>query len=200
MKKSAFIFLMMITAVGCWGATVDARMYFSGNLGVSMVEDADAFDGYDHAEISFDPGFTGTFAFGAASGYGLRTEFEFGYRHNELDDLTVTGYLPEPLDGNFSTVSGMGNIFVDFMPRDPLSVFIGGGLGFANTEADFGYYGTDDDTVVAYQFMAGMSILAGYNTWVDIQYRYFATDDMEFGAVETEYKTHNAMIGLRMNF
>jgi opacity protein-like surface antigen len=200
MKKMVFLFFAMIMATGGWGAIADAQMYFSGNLGVSVVDDADAFDGYDNAEISFDPGFTGTVAFGVSSGYGLRTEFELGYRHNELDDLTVRGYLPEPLSGNFSTVSGMGNILVDLMPRNPLNVFIGGGLGFANTEADFGYYGTDDDTAVAYQLMAGMSFLAGYNMWVDIQYRYFATDDLEFGAIETEYSTHNAMIGLRMNF
>jgi opacity protein-like surface antigen len=35
---------------------------------------------------------------------------------------------------------------------------------------------------------------------VDIQYRYFATDDLEFGAIETEYNTQNVMVGLRMNF
>jgi opacity protein-like surface antigen len=200
MKKLAFVFFAVITAIGCWGSTAAARMYFSGNLGVAIVDDADAFDGYDQAVISFDPGFTGTVAFGITSGYGLRSEFEIGYRSNEIEDITVRGYRSEPLNGDFSTTSMMGNILVDFMPGGPQNVFIGGGIGLANAEVDFGYYGTDDDTVLAYQLMAGVSLSTGYNMWMDIQYRYFATEDPEFGYIEAEYATHNAMIGLRMEF
>jgi len=38
------------------------------------------------------------------------------------------------------------------------------------------------------------------NVTLDLQYRYFATEDPEFGVVDAEYATHNVYFGLRYNF
>ena len=57
----------------------------------------------------------------------------------------------------------------------------------------------------AYQLILGVSFasvetLSVETLSVDLQYRYFATDDPEFDGVDAEYSTHNFMIGLRQSF
>ena len=57
----------------------------------------------------------------------------------------------------------------------------------------------------AYQLILGVSFasvetLSVETLSVDLQYRYFATDDPEFDDLDAEYSTHNLMIGLRQSF
>jgi opacity protein-like surface antigen len=94
----------------------------------------------------------------------------------------------------------MGNAYYDFSTEGSFSPFIGAGLGFANIEADLDDFDSEDDTVFAYQFILGGSLTASEQLSVDLQYRYFATDDPEFDDLDAEYSTHNVMIGLRHSF
>ena len=94
----------------------------------------------------------------------------------------------------------MGNAYYDFSTEGSFSPYIGAGLGYANVEADLDDFGDEDDNVFAYQFILGGSFASSETLSVDLQYRYFATDDPEFDGLEAEYSTHNLMIGLRQSF
>ncbi len=94
----------------------------------------------------------------------------------------------------------MGNIYYDFSTESGFYPFIGVGLGAAKVEADLDDAGSEDDTVFAYQIILGGSFTSSIGLSIDLQYRYFATDDPEFHELEAEYRTHNLMIGLRQSF
>ncbi|RPI52436.1 MAG: porin family protein [Deltaproteobacteria bacterium] len=199
MKKTFLILLAMALVLGVGTSIACAQgpgMYFSGNLGAVWVDDSDVtwFDGI-RDEAEFDTGLGMTGAIGYNLGNGLRTEFEMGFRFNDVDRQ-----FPEGIGGDVSSFSAMGNAFFDFMPGNQVSPFIGAGIGIANVEFDVDFWGEDDDTVFAYQFMAGVSYAVSYNMNIDLQYRYFATEDPNFDFFEAEYNTHSMMGGVRINF
>ena len=205
MKKLSVVLLVIATVFG-WGVSVGfAAPYVSGNVGAVWVVDADlSLYGEDtDVEMSFDTGYGVTGALGYAvirdMSYGYRTEIELGYRENDIDKISAKGYVSESIDGDISTISVMANVFIEFMPEGTFSPFIGFGVGGANVEGEDDD-GSEDDTVLAYQGIAGVAFPLSQNLKIDVQYRYFATDDPEFNDLEVEYGTHNAMLGLRYGF
>jgi opacity protein-like surface antigen len=94
----------------------------------------------------------------------------------------------------------MGNAYYDFSTEGSFSPYIGAGLGYANVEADLDDFGDEDETELAYQVILGGSFTSSVGLSIDLQYRYFGTDDPEFDGLEAEYSTHNLMIGLRQSF
>ena len=206
MKKLSVVLLVLATVFG-WGVSVGfAATYVSGNVGAVWVVDSDlSLYGEDTgAELSFDTGYGVTGALGYAFprdvSYGYRTEIELGYRENDTDKVSAKGFVSESIDGDVSTISVMANVFLEFMPEGTFSPFVGAGIGFANVEGDFDDGGSEDDTVLAYQGIAGVAFPLSQNLKIDVQYRYFGTDDPEFDDLEAEYGTHNAMLGLRYGF
>jgi len=221
MKNSCIILValaMMISA----STVVCAAPYVSINMGAVLLNDSDYsdsgtyYDGYsfiDKGELSFDTGFGVTAAIGNDFKNGFRAEVEFGFRGNDIDDAdgTYAEYFPNgDLDftvdytggfrGEVYSSSLMFNGFIDLVPNGTVSPFIGAGVGFANIDADLDYYGSEDDNVFAYQFAAGMAFAVTPNMKIDLQYRYFATEDPDFYSLEAEYDTHNILVGLRSTF
>lgn len=199
MKNPAITLIALTMILGLGMSTASAEMYFSGDAGAVWVEDSDIDDGIDTGEISFDTGYGLTAALGHVYGNGFRTEAEFGYRNNDMDELSAFG-LSAPISGDISTISLMVNGFYDFMSDSTMTPFIGAGLGFANIEADIDDFGSDDDNVFAYQLAAGIAFAVNPSLNIDLQYRFFGTEDPEFDVLEAEYTTHNVMIGFRQNF
>jgi len=204
MKKISVVSVMLALLVGLGANNAWAGNYVSGNLGAVFVEDADWDDRWDSGEFTFDTGIGLTAALGSTLGNGARGEIELGYRSNDFDKVKFDGGGSYGLDGDVSTLSLMGNAYYDFPVGGPLTPFIGGGLGIANITADIDDVGDDDDTVFAYQFILGAGLVASEVVTVDLQYRYFATSDPEFedefDSLDTEYATHNLMVGVRYSF
>jgi opacity protein-like surface antigen len=200
MKKVSVILLVLGMVLLLGVSVTFATPYFSGNLGAVWVDDSDAKNDIGaEAEFSFDAGFGLTVAFGSAYDNGARAEVELGYRNNDLDEFSEPGFS-ESIDGDVSTLSLMVNGFYDFIPNGTVSPFVGGGIGIANVEGDIEGFGSEDDTVLAYQVAAGVSFAVSHHTKIDMQYRFFGTDDPDFDTFEAEYTTHNLMIGLRQSF
>jgi len=210
----AFVFALLL---GFIATTAQAQTYAFGNLAAVWVSDADVeFDvpgfgtGITLAEISFDSGIGFTGGFGHAYGNGLRTEVELAYRKNDLDMLTGRGPFTElestPMNGDISSLALMINGFYDFDLGLPVTPFAGAGLGIARVRIDSDWLGVDSsDTVFAYQLGAGVAFALNPQVNVDLQYRFFATLDPELkftsgDRFDTEYMTHNVMLGLRYNF
>lgn len=189
---------LMVVAMGVSAA--NAAPYFTGNIGMVMLEDSDVTEAGGSGEMSFDDGFGLTLGLGNAYGNGFRSEVEFGYRTNDTDELSVSGYGSIPIGGDITTVSLMANVLYDFVPEGNVSPFIGVGLGIANIEADLDYLESADDNVFAGQLMAGVGFAVSPNVKLDVQYRYFVTEDPDFDGTEGEYATHNALVGLRYSF
>jgi opacity protein-like surface antigen len=227
MRKQSIVPLTLVMVLG-WGiATAGAAQYLSTNLGGVWVEDSDySFSeygygpGYEYSytedgDFSFEAGYGFTLAAGNDFGNGVRAEIEFGFRSNDLDDIDGSyqlydydfsygtyyeeGTFKGSTRGDVTATSFMANLFYDFLPAEAVTPFLGMGIGLANVDVDT-VVGSEEDTVLAYQLAAGFAFALNPNTTIDLQYRYFATDDPEFQGVEAEYATHNLMIGLRFGF
>jgi len=199
MKKVTVIGLALALVIGLGVTSSWAGAYFSGNVGAVWLDDSDLDDGIDTGELSFDTGYAVTAAMGASYDCGARAEVEFGYRRNDTDELTIDGLGSGSIDGDMSATSLMGNVFYG-VPAGVFSPFIGAGAGFANVKIDLDDVGDEDDTVFAYQFMAGAGLAVNPALTIDVQYRYFATSDPEFDGMDAEYSSHNVMLGLRTEF
>ena len=190
--------------------------YFSGNLGLSMVNDTEvSVFGTDITEISFDSGFN----IGGALGndYGnFRFEVEIAYRKADMDPFTVPGVIAGVIipgcpcsstqPGWASTLSFMGNGYYDFHSSDsPLAPYLGVGFGIATVSGDVGLGDHDSDTVPAYQLMAGIGYNINPTTTLTLGYRYFATvTDPEFPIfgfpIEFSVSSHDFSLGIRVAF
>jgi len=224
MKKYVLVLLCCLISAVMLGSTAFAATgpYLGVQVGGTWLEDADV--DYDNPffiddEVEFDTGFN----VGLAAGYDFgmaRLEGEVAYRQNDLDKIEIN-FAPGDvetfsLDGDVSALSFMLNGYLDIETGSPITPYLGAGLGVANVSAndvkikdpDFGNvkFVDDDDTVFAYQFSAGIAFALNEALALDLGYRYFATSDPEFdtaigwGGFESEYKSHNVSLGLRMSF
>ena len=225
MKRLSVVLLVLAMVLGEFSYSF-AGPYFSGNIGAGWVEDSNFSESADgisvDGDISFDTGYVLSAAYGFSfydterrsrrsrrntNNGGVRAEIEISYRMNDMDELDATindsgtvisGKIG--IDGDVTTKALMANVFYDFMTRGTISPFIGGGIGYANVEGDIDEFGDDDDNVFAYQGIAGVAFTLNQQMKLDVQYRYFTTDDPTLGGEDFEYVSHNAMIGVRYNF
>ncbi|MCG8692950.1 MAG: outer membrane beta-barrel protein [Minwuiales bacterium] len=164
--------------------------------------------GFSNTDLEFKTGFVIDGAVGYAHSSGFRGELALGYRENDFDELSGT-FAGAPfdigVDGDLLAVSFMGNVYYDISLGSEGSAvanlvpFVGVGIGTAYLEVD-GELGDGDDTVFAYQGMAGLAYRVTPNVSLTATYTYFATTDPEFGDTDAEYETHNITAGFRYNF
>ncbi len=182
--------------------------YAAGSLGASRLTDSDytLSDGgvYDSGKFTFDRGIAVTGVFGKQMSHN-RLEIELGRRDNKLDSTKIDGGITLDLGADVNALSVMVNGYHDFINTDSkFTPYIGAGLGMARLTVDSDDFGDDRDTVGAFQIMVGGGYDIGDQFSIDISYRYFATEDPQFGGIdsgiEAEYATHGAMLGLRKSF
>ena len=216
MRKSIFVvcFLVVCTFAITSSALAVEGMYVSGNVGAVALSDSDvSVDGYSGSlDLGYDTGYALTVAVGRKVEY-VRLEGELGYRATDMEGYNYTdSSITASLGGDVKALSFMVNTYFDINTGTSFTPFIGGGIGFANIDAEVtgtleedgevvleGSEG-DDDTVFAYQVIAGVAFAMTDNTFLDLSYRYFATSDPEFGDIRGEYGGHNLMLGLRYSF
>ncbi len=106
------------------------------------------------------------------------------------------------VDGEIEATTVMANVYFDvwFGPQRRWALYLGGGAGAAYLDASFDVLGSEDDTVFAYQGSTGISFAATQNVVLSLGYQYLATEDPDFGGVDAEYQTHNAVVGARFLF
>lgn len=217
--------LTILTTLTCLFTAVSALaetgFYLGGSVGGTFLSDADvngvrndngSFTEVD-SDVEFDPGFNAALALGYNVGtyysHDLdtsgRLELEFGYRYNEVDRVSDPGRILRETGGDAEVLSLLVNSYADFRINSPLVPYVTAGLGGAQvTYNDLGIE-DNDDTVFAWQIGAGLSYPVFEHLLLDLGYRYFATSDIEFEAldgseVETEYDSHNVSLGMRIPF
>lgn len=169
-------------------------------------------------ELSDETGFA--LAVGFETRGGQQVELEAAFRSSDIEGASGVrvGSLPVPsgytLTGDVDTWSLMINARQLF---DVGSVrpYIGAGLGFARHDGTAalavqpippllpgGLMGEEsgDDTVVAYQFMAGVEVELAEGAQFFGGYRYMATADLEIERLTASYDTHAVEAGIRIRF
>ena len=154
-------------------------------------------------KISMDGGIGVLAAIGYEVSEGLAVELEFGYRGFSFDkasgldvsgpDVNDTYDIEGGVKGDISTLSLMLNGIYTFREWN-VQPYIGLGIGMArhNAEIDeisieeggttytYGFEGSEDAYVFAYQAMAGVSYPVSNAFAVRAGYRYFATSEAGF--------------------
>ena len=178
-----------------------AQPYLAVHAGLAVVSDSELKTELGSlGELTFDTGFAGSLALGGSLGDMFRLEGEFGYQKSDLDELTVYGVGTAPVNGDLSTMSLMANAYLD-LPLDPtFAPFLGAGIGAAQHEIDIEGAGSEDDTVFAYQVIAGLSVAPSESLTVDLQYRYLSSQDPDFDGLEAEADANLVLAGVRVTF
>jgi outer membrane protein OmpA-like peptidoglycan-associated protein len=187
-----------------------------GDLGYSTDTNFSADDDsiINWGDVSLDEGWLGALRGGYAFPQGFRLEGELAYRDNDFQD---EGALDQ---GGSSTVwSLMANGYWDFNKGGAWQPYVGIGLGWADVEVD----GADVDPdpavsfegsqgVFAWQGMVGIGWAVSQQLMLDLGYRYFSADGVEFDvAVDTlpdptfaelegDYDQQAVTLGLRYSF
>ena len=170
---------------------VEGRGYFDGDIGGSIMPDAD-FEEYfgspiaSGSEVEFDPGFR----MGLRAGYGVTdwfaAELETGLMVNSID--SISGATES--DAFMSNIPCLVNARFQLSQFDRLTPYFGVGVGFSVTTLDadniaFGggwLEGTMSTGEFAYQGFAGLRYNFNDNMGVSLEYRYFATTEPEWEA------------------
>lgn len=159
--------------------------------------------GIGAGELETDTGYT----FGGAIGYQvtdfLGVEAEVAYRSNSIDSGVINGAAFTVNDEDLESLSFIGNVvytapeFYNFQP------YIGGGAGTARIGFSDGASGANE-YVFAYQGFAGVKRQITSNLAAGVEYRYFGADEAtfnnSFGAVTTDYESHNVNLVMTVSF
>ena len=159
---------------------------------------------------SFSPDDGGGFGFalGQYQGFNLRTEFEYSFRTNDVDQISLAENVGNALtftdfglNGELAAHSGMGNIiwqFNGFRSRW-IRPYVGAGAGFVFLDANFDRFGqdilangNDGDSTFAYQLFGGLNVQLNRQMDVFLEYRYFAADSLR---LETDFANVNGGVG-----
>ena len=166
---------------------MDAGPYFRLGLGPSVFEDGrlTQFGGPTDSTIKFRTGFAGDGAIGYAFNRYVAADFEVGGVGAEIK--SVPGYFSYRT--YLGSVSYLANVTLSCpIPRTIVVPYIGVGAGGSTMVFDtdgfgdnyVGLYGSDSDTVFAWQARAGLRFRLNSQMSLGIGYKYFATEDFSF--------------------
>ncbi len=190
-------------------AHADEGWYVSGQAGASILTSSELDEPTGIlTEVDFDVGYGLSGALGYHWGL-FRVEGEITYAESDIDEFEIGGFSVGG-SGDVDSLGFMANAFKDFEIGDGWQFNIGGGIGYAIVSIDHTTVveiplANDDDSVFAYQLGTGIGYQMSPETTFSLDYRYFATVDPEFNAVdgspfEAEYDSHVIRIGVRFNF
>ena len=210
----------------------EPAFYLSLFGGLNHIDDLfgnSSIDGGTSASFSPDDGGGFGFALGQYQGYNLRTEFEYSFRTNDVDQISLAENVGNALtftdfglSGELAAHSGMGNIIWQFRGFKSRWVrpYVGAGAGFVFLDANFDRFGqdilangNDGDSTFAYQLFGGINVQLNRQMDVFLEYRHFAADSLrletgfanvngDVGSVleDFDYEADNVFFGIRFKF
>ena len=110
------------------------------------------------------------------------------------------------VSGDVSAMVFLISGWLEYENDTAFTPYFGAGIGMAKldvsktTALGLILYGSDSDEVFAYHASLGTSIAFNDRVSGDIGYRYFATADPSFEFTDTEFSSHNLLLGLRFSF
>jgi opacity protein-like surface antigen len=209
MKKNLLIIFVFVLAFHLSTPVYSAEgLYVSGNFGFAMASDSDLTDSTVPG-VTVNTEFDTGPALGAALGYDFnrfRVEGEISYQKNDVDKIGALGVFFDAT-GDATAISFLINGYFDFVNSSAFTPYISAGLGYAQVEfndlsiSGSGFPGSsDDDSVFAYQIGIGVGYALSEKVTIDVKYRYFGTEDSEYGTTKAEFASNNILFGVRVNF
>ena len=205
----SFVAVLLSAAGGAAAQSFYAGAYGGANFGHDSDVSISSLPGIPFT-VTTDTGY----AVGGFVGYDFvgpfRAEGELAYRRNGLDKQSALG-ISVPMQGDVSALALMANGIYEFgFGTSAFAPYIGAGLGVARFSfIDAGPVGSpaenDDDTVFAYQLIAGVGYQLSPAWSVFADYRLFGTTDPKFTqssgtVIKTEYLSSTVLIGISTNF
>ena len=146
--------------------------------------------------------------FNHSIGYNFGSEFslevEFSSQGGEFDrgcsHASCIEALSEKMDGDIETKSLLVNGIYFFDYSETISPYIGWGVGTAFHEATLDGYDDGAQTTFAYQFKTGIDLKLSHHINLFTGYRFFTTDDPDFGFFKGEVTSHSLEAGIRYYF
>ena len=191
----------------------DSDNYVSFGLGITETDDTS----FQVAPGTIDTEFEDDWNYSAAYGWyreGYRYEVELVVGEDDVSSHTLNGGAPlAGPTGGINMAGVLFNGYYDFSTASAFTPYLGAGLGIAMIEAEgFGVAAIpdvldDDDTVLAYQVMAGIGYEISDRTSLFAEYRYFGTDSADVttsvstGSVDTDldFSSNQFRFGVRIN-
>ncbi len=219
MKKGIYASIIALSLVFTANAYSAQGMYVSVDAGLAMPDDVD-LDSPDFPGIKFTFELDSGAAFSGAIGYRIqnfRIEGEVGYQKNDFDNVEISGSIVRreflgrsfPMTGDLNTLSFLANAYYDFPTGTKFTPFITAGFGVVQVELnDFSIVGlgiesfSDDDSFLGGQVGAGVSYAINDMLDIELKYRYFMVEDLDFedGFTADGPTSHNVYLGMRFNF
>ncbi|GAA3695326.1 hypothetical protein GCM10022268_02500 [Sphingomonas cynarae] len=231
MRKVAIVLALASTAIAAPALARDKSWYVGVEGGAMIVEDID----YDITGATAAATGTGTvdhdygFDVDGVVGYdfgGFRLETEVGYRRATVDGFSSTTTTPrfnaagvrsdaaagsyDVAGGRSSALSFMLNGLLDFGDDDAIQGFVGGGVGVARVQVNYGLntqrdFVDDSDTVFAWQALAGIRAPLTENIDATLKYRFFNAENVKLVDVanrtlDGRFRSHSVLGGLTYNF
>lgn len=185
--------------------------------------------GLTSATYNLDNGSNFGIALGQYQGKNLRTEFEYTFRHNNIESISLTentgaglSLTAFNLSGDVKSHSGMTNVLWQFSNRNGgwINPYIGAGVGFVFMDVNATRAGqnvlangNDGNSSFAYQLFAGINTQLSSEMDVFVEYRYFAANELRLdtnlanvnGAAgflpgDFNFDSHNINFGVRYKF
>ncbi len=197
--KTVALAALMASAAG--GAYATEGWYGRADVGYSTDGSIDYGGGTD---FDLENDWSQHLGLGYAFQNGFRLEGELSHRYNDYDE----GVL---LDGNIHAWAAMLNGYYDFNRGGGVEPYLGLGVGAARLVNSLNaglIVSQDQDTVLAYQGMAGVAFNVTPQLAIDVGYRYFVADDADFDAdtflgpatLDADYDHQAVTLGLRYQF
>jgi len=191
----------------------DSENYVTFGLGITATDDTS----FQVAPGTIDTEFEDDWNYSAAYGWkreGYRYEVELVVGEDDVSSHTLNGGAPlAGPTGGINMAGVLFNGYYDFSTASAFTPYVGAGLGVAMVEAEgFGVATIpdvldDDDTVIAYQLMAGIGYDLSDRTNLFAEYRYFGTESADVttsvstGSVATDldYSINQFRFGVRIS-
>ena len=211
---------------GLYGAIGAGLNYVQDEIDISTDRDGAGGAFIFDSDIDYDKGVGVYTALGYAWDNNVRTEIEFSYRGNDIDQIDpdgagFSGFPAGTINGDTTVLAIMANALYDFDLGQAFTPYIGVGVGFADVDHDI--TGTnalgapttnlaiafgESQRMFAYQAIAGVAYELADGLALDLSYRYFGTEKNNYNgtlngapaSIGVQYNTHSLFAGLRWNF
>ena len=205
MKKKIALMTLCILWIFGTSFAVAGNMYMNGNLGAVWLIDSDISqsDG-TKGTAEYDTGFGITGALGRKENKRVK-ELKEELKKNDYDKAGASGQPKVNTGGDVTGWDLMVNGYVDIETETPFTPYVGVGIGGAFLDTSAVNAGgitirSDNDSVFAYQAIAGVAYTFAEVWMAQLEYRFLGTTDPIYGGTELEYMSHNLFIGIRFNF